>query len=190
MYSRYNPVFTAILYSTLYTKLLPRMEPTTPRSKMRQRKILLARRFRRRVRRTRRDTKGDVRMMRCMWCCGRLGEDLSRRMWSVVCTELLQCMHGACIMNTAMHATVRVRKFVVNKISNGPGDDFLRAPIQIMTPSNRSHPTPTSQRQGSMLPGSQARRASARAVESVQTELTGQTRVYSPPQGRGRACAP
>ena len=64
-----------------------------------------------------------------------------------------------------MHATVRVRKFVVNKISNGPGDDFLRAPIQIMTPSNRSHPTPTPRRQGSMLPGSQARRASARAVE-------------------------
>ena len=85
-------------------------------------------------------------------------------MWSV-CTELLQCMHGACIMCTAMHATVRVRKFVVNKISNGLGDDFLRAPIQIMTPSNRSHPTPTPRRQGSMLPGSQARRASARAVE-------------------------
>ena len=58
-------------------------------------------------------------------------------MWSV-CTELLRCMHGACITCTAMHATVRVRKFVVNKISNGPGDDFLRAPIQIMTPSNRS----------------------------------------------------
>ena len=74
-------------------------------------------------------------------------------------------MHGACITCTAMHATVRVRKFVVNKISNGPGDDFLRAPIQIMTPSNRSHPTPTPRRQGSMLPGSQARRASARAVE-------------------------
>ena len=165
MYSRYNSVFTAILYSTLYTPIHPaiqhrRMEPTTPRSKTRRRKILLARRFRRRVRRTRRDTKGDVRMMRCMWCCGRLGEDLSRRMWSVVCTELLQCMHGACIMSTAMHATVRVRKFVVNKISNGPGDYFLRAPIQIMTPaSNRSHPTPTSRRQGSMLPGSQARRA-------------------------------
>ena len=52
-------------------------------------------------------------------------------MWSV-CTELLRCMHGACITCTAMHATVRVRKFVVNKISNGPGDDFLRAPIQIM----------------------------------------------------------
>ena len=85
-------------------------------------------------------------------------------MW-YVCTELLRCMHGACITCTAMHATVRVRKFVVNKISNGPGDDFLRAPIQIMTPSNRSHPTPTPRRQGSMLPGSQARRASARAVE-------------------------
>ena len=107
-------------------------------------------------------------------------------MWSV-CTELLRCMHGACITCTAMHATVRVRKFVVNKISNGPGDDFLRAPIQIMTPSNRSHPTPTSRRQGSMLPGSQARRAERERSSSVQTDLTGQiTCVYSPPRGRGR----
>ena len=105
------------------------MEPTTPRSNTRRRKILIARRFRRRVCRTRRDAKGDVRMMRCMWCCGRLGEDLSAH---------VVCMYGAVAVYAwrvqCMH--VRVRKFIVNKISNGPGDDFLRAPIQIMKPSN------------------------------------------------------
>ena len=115
---------------------------------------------------------------------------ISVRMWSV-CTELLQCMHGACIMCTAMHATVRVRKFVVNKISNGPGNYFLRAPIQIMTPSNRSHPTPTSQRQGSMLPGGQALRASARAVEfrTDRIDRTNYARLESAARARSCLCA-
>ena len=110
-------------------------------------------------------------------------------MWSV-CTAgavavyawRVQCMH------------VRVRKFIVNKISNGPGDDFLRAPIQIMTPSNRSHPYIQRQRHnGKDLCSPEVKRGALdrERSSSVQTELTGQvTRVYSPPQGRGRASAP
>ena len=98
-------------------------------------------------------------------------------MWSV-CTELLRCMHGVCITCTAMHATVCVRKFVVNKISNGPGDEFLRAPIQTMTPSTAliqrhrhdgKDPSSRDVKRGAL----QRERSS-----SVQTELTGHiTRV-------------
>jgi hypothetical protein len=135
-----------------------------------------------------RDAKGVLRGMRCGSAFGRIGED---RCACGLCTELLRCMHGACIMCTAMHATVRVRKFVVNKISNGPGDDFLRAPIQIMTPSNCSHPTPTSRRQGSMLPGGQARRASARAVEfrTDRIDRTNYARLESAARAQSCLCA-
>ena len=168
MYSRYNPVFTAILYSNLYTpsscraiQRHRRMETTVAEFLTRQ---SLSTYIDRCICRRRRDAKGALRGMRCGSVCGRIGED---RCACGLCTELLRCMHGACITCTAMHATVRVRKFVANKISNGPGDDFLRAPMQIMTPSNRSHPTPTSRRQGSMLPGSQARRAGRERSSSV-----------------------
>ena len=87
-------------------------------------------------------------------------------------------MQGACIMCTASHVTVRVRKFVVNKISNGPGDDFLRAPIQIMTPSTALIQR---QRHDGKDPSSPEVKRGALQRErssSVQTELTGQiTRV-------------
>ena len=87
-----------------------------------------------------------------------------------------------------MHATVRVRKFVVNKISNGPGDDFLRAPIQIMTPSTALIQNANA-RDGKDPSSPEVKRGALQRERSssVQAVLTGQvTRVQNPPRGRGR----
>ena len=160
MYSRYNPVFTAILYSTLYTpsscraiQRHRRMETTVAEFLTRQ---SLSTYIDRCICCRRRDAKGALRGMRCGSVFGRIGED---RCPCGLCTELLRCMHGACIMCTALHATACVRKFDLIKISNAPSDDFLHAHMQIMRSSNHSHPARTPRRQGSKLPGSQARRA-------------------------------
>ena len=119
--------------------------------------LLLARRFRRRICRTRRDAKGDVRGMRCSNVCSRIDEDQCA--CGLYVRSCVRRMHGACITCTALHATACVRKFGLIKISNAPSDDFLHAHMQIMTSSNHSHPARTPRRQGSKLPGSQARRA-------------------------------
>ena len=136
MYSRYNPVFTAILYSTLYTpsscraiQRHRRMETTVAEFLTRQ---SLSTYIDRSICCRRRDAKGNLRGMRCGSVFGRIGED---RCACGLCTELLRCMHGACIMCTALHATACVRKFVPKKISNAPSDNFLHTHMQIMTSS-------------------------------------------------------